>query len=250
MKFSSANSWSMTRFTRNVKSALPESNNVRHSRFRIVPGRGNLAEPHSWSGHGLHFGPKYRSRTPGWDCVRARNFARQYFSHLRRRARAFGNSRHVGPRLRDNQTSRWRVSGFPRNQNDPRSTEPVESPVQFSATHNDRRVSSGRFDEYSESESGALLSRVSSAVHRSGIEYENRRVHHARAHVCHDRHNLVSRSRLVCIDLLRTIKNQRNDCAVAQSNSRRAFCFPGSAPRHCEVTISMLSDDVLRTPRS
>ena len=69
--------------------------------------------------------------------------------------------------FRHNQVARWRVSDFPRNQIDSRPAKAPELAIQLSPADNDRRISPGRFDEPSESKSRALLSRVSSAIHRS-----------------------------------------------------------------------------------
>ncbi len=71
-------------------------------------------------------------------------------------------------------------------------------PSHFRSRRNGGRLSSGYHHEFAQSESRTLLSRVSAAVHRSGIADENSSVHRARFNICHDGNNLVFDSRLVC----------------------------------------------------
>ena len=63
----------------------------------------------------------------------------------------------------------------------------------------------GSFDEHSQSESCAVFPRLSPAIHRSGVEYEDRCVHRTRPNVRNHRNDLVSRPRLLRVQFQRAI---------------------------------------------
>ena len=113
----------------------------------------------------------------------------------------------------------------------------IKFAVQFSPTHDDGRIPARLFDECAESESGAVLSGFSTAIHRPGIHREAAGLSHAWSHVCDDRHNLVPPTRLVRIRFQRTIARESDHYSLAQSRCRLTFCFPGSAPRNSQVTM-------------
>ena len=152
----------------------------------------------------------------------------------------FGNSRDLSPRFWRDQDARWRVSGFSRDQNITRSAKAFEFAVQLSKAVDRSSISPRSSHQHPKSQSGALFSRLSSTIHRPGIERQSVGVSNARFRICDHWHNLVPGPCVVCVRFKRTIANERSDRAMAQSNSRRAICFSRSPSRHCEVTISIL----------
>jgi len=95
----------------------------------------------------------------------------------------------------------------------------------------------GVFDQYSESESGTVFSRVPSPVHRPDVKQQNRSISRVGSYIRHNRNNLVPYLSVVRLVPERALAHERNDRAMAQSNCRRALCFSRSPSRHGEVTI-------------
>ncbi len=187
----------------------------------------------------------YRSRPRSGHCFRARHLRRQYFSYLCRSPGAFGNSRDLGARFWCDQVARRRIPDFSWDQNGSRSTQAFEFAVQLSAANDRGSISPRSSHEHSESQSGALFSRLSSTIHRPGVEGQGIGVPNARVRIRHHRNNLVSCIGAVRVGLQPAIAQRRKNQSMAESNSRCAVCFPRSAIGYSEVMVSMLSDDVL-----
>jgi hypothetical protein len=195
--------------------------NVWNSRFQLISRRGDSVESHARFGHRLHFRAKPRTRSRSERCFGAGDLRRQYFSHLRGGAWAFGNSGYIGTRFQRYQIAGQRVFGFSRTQNAARSPQAFEFAVPFPVAHNGGGISPGRLDQYSESESGTVFSRVPSPVHRPDVEQQNRSVSRIGSYIRHDRNNLVpylSVVRLVleralarCLSFLGCVSPRRSD---------------------------------------
>jgi hypothetical protein len=213
--------------------------NVWYSRFQLISRGRDSVESHAWLGHRLHFRAKRRTRSRSGSCFGAGDLRRQYFSHLRGGAWAFGNSGYIGARFQRYQIAGRRVFGFSRSQNAARSPQAFEFAVPFPVAHNGGGISPGRLDQYSESESGTVFSRVPSPVHRPDVEQQNRSVSRIGSYIRHDRNNLVPYLSVVRLVLERALAHERNYRAMGQPHRRRAVCLSWAASRHFEVTATI-----------